>query len=161
MTVNVDNIRRKIEAEGFVAPADDKAAVQMAFGLRLAPVFCLTWTATGMILASPLILWALAAIAALGAILRSHPFDVIYNIGLRHLFGATPLPLYPLYRRLVCVTAMVTLIFSGWAFYAGLPVVGYILCGLLVSASTLYITTGICVISFAAHPRVYLQHLTQ
>lgn len=161
MSVNVEKLRRKVEAEGFVSPSDDKATVQMAAGLRLSPVICMTWTAIGMIMASPIILWALVPFAFLGALLRGHPFDVIYNFGLRNLVGGSRLPRYPIYRRFVCVTATVTLLLSGWAFYTGLFTVGYALSALLVSAALLYITTGYCVISFLAHPRVYLQHLTQ
>lgn len=161
MFVNVDKIRRKLEAEGFVCPQDDKATVQMAFGLRIAPIICMTWSATGMILASPLILWALVPFAALGALLPGHPFEVIYNFGLRHLFGGSPLPRYPLYRRMVCVVAMTMLLLSGWGFYSGQPLVGYTFSSLIVSTALLYSTTGFCVVSFSLNPRVYLQHLTQ
>lgn len=161
MSVNVDNFRRKLSAEGFVCPTDDKTTIQMALGLRLAPVICMTWAASGTILASPMILWALVPFAALGALLPSHPFDAIYNFGLRHLVGGSPLPRYPLYRRIVCVVATVMLLISGWGFYAGLSMVGYTFGGILFAAALLYSTTGICIVSFSFRPRFYLRHLTQ
>jgi hypothetical protein len=147
MLLNAYKTRKIIEAEGFVSPWDDDAVVQIAYGLRLAPAICLTWTAIGIALASPIILWALVPFAALGALLPGHPFDVIYNYGLRHLLGAPPLPRYPFG--------------TGWGFQAGLPVVSYTIGALLAAASTLYITTGFCWLSFLLSPRSYLRHISQ
>lgn len=160
MSANIEYIRRTIAAEGFVAPLDDIAAVQMAYGLRLAPAVCLAWTATGTFLAAPTILWALIPFAALGAILPNHPFDVIYNFGLRHLIGAAPLPHYPITRRIVCMIATVMLLITAWGFYTGLPIVGYTIGGLMIASALLYSTSGLCVISFLLQPRNYLRHLT-
>lgn len=159
MSVNIDNIRKTVEAEGFVAPVDDKAAVQMAYGLRLAPAMCMTWTAIGTILAEPMVLWALIPFALLGALLPNHPFDVIYNFGLRHILGAARLPHYPFGRRIVCMTATIVLFVTGWAFYSGLPAVGCTFGGLMITSGLLYATSGLCVISFLLHPRAYVQHL--
>lgn len=161
MLVNVENIRRRVEAEGFVTPPDNEATLRLAFGLRLTPVFCMTWAATGMILASPLILWALVPFAVLGVILPNHPFDVIYNTGVRHLIGGMPLPRYPFYRHVVCATASIMLLISGWGFFAGLPAVGYTFSAFLVSSALLYITTGYCVVSFLFNHKFYMQQLAQ
>lgn len=159
-SANVDNLRRKIEAEGFVSPTDDKAAVHMAYGLRLAPALCMTWAAIGTALASPLILWALVPFAVLGALLPGHPFDVIYNFGLRHLIGAAPLPRYPLTRRMVCLMAAVMLFIAGWGFQAGLPMVGTFFGGQMAAVALLYSTTGFCLGSFSLQPRRYIRILT-
>ncbi len=161
MLLNADNTRNKIEAEGFVCPSDDDTVVQIAYGLRLAPAICLTWTAVGTALASPIILWALVPFAALGVVLPGHPFDVIYNFGLRHLFGSPPLPRYPLPRRLVCLTAMAMLISAGWGFQAGWLAAGYGIGGLLVALSSLYVTTGFCALSFLLKPRAYLRQISR
>jgi hypothetical protein len=60
--------------------------------LRWSPALCAVFMATGTILASPPVLWALAVIALLGAILPAHPFDIFYNHVVRHLTGTRPLP---------------------------------------------------------------------
>lgn len=161
MSVKVDRLRRKIEAEGFTSPIDDKAIVQMAYGLRLAPALCMTWAATGTVLASSTILWALVPLAILGALLPNHPFDALYNFGLRHLIGAAPLPRYPLTRRLVCVMAVMMLLLAGWGFQASLPMVGYFFGGQMAAVALIYSTTGFCLASFSLQPRRYMRCLNQ
>ena len=161
MSVNVNKIRKAVEAEGFVAPADDKATTHMAFGLRLAPALCMTWTVIGIMLAEPMVLWALIPFALLGAILPNHPFDIIYNFGLRHLFGAARLPHYPSGRRIVCMTATVMLFVISWGFYSGIPAVSYAFGGMMIASATLYVTSGLCVITFFLQPRAYVQQITQ
>jgi hypothetical protein len=161
LSKNAYRLRRKIEAEGFVGPPDDDNLVKIAYGLRLAPAICLTWTVVGTGLALPFILWALVPFAALGAMLPNHPFDTIFNFGLRHLVGAPPLPHYPLFRRLVCVAATVMLLSAGWGFQAGLPVVGYSFGTLMALFAAIYVTTGFCVLSFSLRPQTYLRQFSQ
>jgi hypothetical protein len=91
MSTALGTIRENIQAQGFCG-LDDKTYAQINYPLRLSPAICMLWTAVGTALASPMILWALAPFAALGAILPGHPFDVLYNYGLRHLTGTPALP---------------------------------------------------------------------
>ncbi len=79
-------VRERIQAQGFYG-LNDATYAQFSYPLRLSPAICMVWTAVGMASASPKILWALVPFAALGAILPGHPFDVLYNYGLRHLLG--------------------------------------------------------------------------
>src|SRR6266568_8774693 len=88
MSTALGTIQENIQAQGFCG-LDDKTYAQINYPLRLSPAICMLWTAVGTALASPMILWALAPFAALGAILPGHPFDVLYNYGLRHL-SVTP-----------------------------------------------------------------------
>ncbi|MBP1621385.1 MAG: hypothetical protein H6Q02_2152, partial [Acidobacteria bacterium] len=75
--------RRRLEIQGFVG-IDDATLAEVAPWLRFSPAVCTVWMATGTVLASPVLLWTLAAIALLGAILPFHPFDLAYNLGIRH-----------------------------------------------------------------------------
>jgi hypothetical protein len=77
----------------------DETYAQINYPLRLSPAICMVWVAVGTALASPIILWALMPFAALGAILPGHPFDVLYNLGRRHLLG-TPARLRACYATI-------------------------------------------------------------
>jgi Domain of unknown function (DUF4395) len=136
-------VRERIQAQGFCG-LDDETYAQINYPLRLAPAICMVWAAVGTALGSPTILWALVPFAALGAILPGHPFDVLYNYGLRHLFGTPALPRYGTRRRLACAVATTWLIVAAWAFQAGMPVVGTIAGGSVAAGTLLQVSTGIC-----------------
>ena len=104
--------RRRLEAQGFVG-LDDRALAEVAPWLRLAPALCAAWTAVGTTMASPQVIWALVPIAASGALSRGHPFDSLYNHGLRHILGTSRLPPYQAPRRFACGVASVWLAATG------------------------------------------------
>jgi len=137
------SMRERIQAQGFCG-LDDATYSQINYPLRLAPAICMLWAATGTALGSPTILWALVPFGALGALLSGHPFDVLYNHGLRHLFGTPALPRYGARRRLACAVATTWLIVAAWAFQAGMPAVGLIAGGAVITGTLLQVSTGIC-----------------
>jgi hypothetical protein len=139
--------RRRIEAQRFEG-LDDNSLSQINYWLRLAPAICMIWTAIGTALASPAILWSLVPFAVLGAVLPGHPFEVVYNFGLRHLFKTAAIPRYQYPRRFACVLATTMLVASAWGFQAGLPAAGYVLGGLLVAAAFVNVSMGFCIPSF-------------
>jgi hypothetical protein len=140
-------VRERIEAQGFCG-LDDKTCAQINYPLRLSPAICMVWAAMGTALASPMILWLLVPFAALGAILPGHPFDVLYNYGLRHLLGTPALPQYRARRRFACALATLMLIGAAWGFQAGMPMLGYIMGWSLVAAAFVNVLTGFCIPSF-------------
>lgn len=93
--------RRRLEIQGFVG-IDDQTLAETGPWLRLAFGLCSVLAATGTILASPLFLWALVPVAALAAVFPVHPFDLLYNHGLRHLTGTGPLPQRGAPARFAC-----------------------------------------------------------
>jgi len=139
--------RRRIEAQGFVG-FDDGTLAAIQYWLRLSPAICLIWTAAGLLLGSPMILWALVPFAALGAILPTHPFDACYNSALCHLRRTPPLPRYGLPRRFACLLATIMLIVAAWALQSGHSTLAYVAGGLVVAGASVNITTGFCVPSF-------------
>ena len=142
-------IRERIQAQGFCG-LDDATYAKINCPLRLSPAICMIWAALGTALASPTVLWALAPFALLGAILPGHPFDVLYNYGLRHLSGAPALPRYGVRRRFSCTSATAMLIAAGWSFHTAHLVAGYIIGGTLVTAAFVNVSTGFCIPSFIA-----------
>ena len=139
--------RANIRAQGFCG-LDDATYAQINYPLRLSPAICMIWAAVGTAMSSPAVLWALAPFAALGAVFPSHPFDVIYNHGLRDLFGTPALPPYRFRRRMACAMATVMLVVAAWGFQSGFPVVGQVLGWSLVGAAFVNVSTGFCIPSF-------------
>jgi uncharacterized protein DUF4395 len=139
--------KARIEAQGFV-DFDDRTLAQINYWLRLAPAICMVWVAIGTALSSAAILWALVPFAALGALLTSHPFDVLYNYGLRYLVHGPRLPRYPLPRRFACLIVTVMITAEAWSFQSGHLLVGQILGWSLVAAASANVSIGFCVPSF-------------
>jgi hypothetical protein len=137
-------VRCRLEAQGFLA-LDDATLDEVGPWLRWSPVFCTIVMTAGVVLASPLILWALAGIAFLGALLPFHPFDLLYNYGARHLTGTRPFPHHGPQRRFACGLASVWLVATGWAFYAGADTLGYVLGVPLALVAALVSITHICI----------------
>src|SRR3974390_2516842 len=141
------SVRENIQAQGFCG-LDDQTCTQINFPLRLSPAICMIWAAVGTALASPAILWALAPFALLGAILPGHPFDVLYNHGLRHLLRPPRLPRYGMRRRFACALATIMVTAAAWSFQTGLATIGEVIGWSLVVAAFVNVSTGFCVPSF-------------
>ena len=137
-------IRSRLEAQGFCG-LDDATLQELAPWLRWSPALCTLFMMAGVALKSPLLLWALAATAFLGAMLPFHPFDLLYNYGARHLTGTRPLPNQGPQRRFACGVATVWLVATGWAFYAGESTVGFALGIPLVLVAALVSVTHFCI----------------
>lgn len=136
--------RRRLDIQGFDA-VDDRLLAQTGAWLRLAPALCALVAAVGTALAAAPVLWALAATAALGALLPSHPFDLVYNFGVRRLTGTPRLPENRAPRRFACAVGSAWLVVTGALFALGFELAGYVLGGAFVATATLVATTHICI----------------
>jgi len=134
----------RLDAQGYVN-VDRQTMREVEPWLRWSPVFCTIVMATGTILASPLILWGLAVTAALGTVLPSHPFDYVYNLGIRRLTGTPPLPPNGAPRRFACGMTTIWLFGTGAAFAVDLTILGYVLGGILTVVAALVGTTHFCI----------------
>jgi hypothetical protein len=136
--------RRLLDIQGFDT-VDAKELAPVAPWVRLAFGLCALLGGVGTILASPTILVVLALIATIAAASPVHPFDLIYNYGIRHLTGTGPLPKRGVPTRFGCGMGAVLVLITAWAFSAGHVVVGYVLGGVLTSVVLLMSTTDICI----------------
>lgn len=93
--------RRRLNVQG-MSDIDDETLAEIFPWQRMAYGICALVTGTGTVLASPVILWILVPIAALAALFPVHPFDLIYNHGIRHLRKTGPLPKRPAQGRFAC-----------------------------------------------------------
>ena len=135
--------RERIQAQGFCGLSDATYA-QINYPLRLSPTIMMVWVAVGTVLGSAQILWAVVPFTALGAILTGHPFDVLYNHGLRYLMGRQELPRYGTRRRFAFAVATTMTALAAWGFQAGVPPLGDIVGGAIVASTCLHVITGIC-----------------
>jgi len=135
--------RERMQTQGFCGLSDAKYA-QINYPLRLSPAIMMVWVAVGTVLGSAQILWAVVPFTALGAILTGHPFDVLYNHGLRYLMGRQELPRYGTRRRFAFVVATTMTVLAAWGFQAGVPLLGDIVGGAIVASTCLHVITGIC-----------------
>ena len=135
--------RQRIETQGFLGLTDTEV-MQFNYWLRLAPGLCVVWIAIGVVNASPIILGMLVPFAFLGGVSDGHPFDVIYNHGIRHLLGLPELPDYRAPRRFACLMATTVLSTTAILFAVGLYIPAYMLGGAMMMMATTNVLTGIC-----------------
>ena len=141
---DLQTLRRRIEAQGFMCLTNDEVDA-LNLWLRFAPTLCLVWVVIGVIAASPPILLALFPFALLGGLLTGHPFDVIYNHGIRHILRLPEIPPYGRPRRFACLMASLMIASAAAAFYLGYEKVGYSIGGLMIAMATIQVATGFCV----------------
>ena len=89
---------------------------------------------------------AIAAIIAFaGAFPPYHPFDYLYNYGVRHLLGKPKLPARTNQGRFACGIASVWLSITIYLLYNNYIVSGNVLAIALLAVGTLVVTTDICI----------------
>ena len=147
MTLIPGTIAERIQAQGFCG-FEEKLYAEINYPLRLSPAICMTWVAVGIATQSANILWALVPFALLGAILPGHPFDVIYNYGLRFLFDKPALPPYGVRRRLACLMASIMISAAALEFQFGNPIAASIIGWTLAGMAFVNVVSGFCVPSF-------------
>ena len=134
----------RLDVQGFDTVDEDLLA-QVAPWLRLAFGLCATLAIVGTARASPPLLLTLAGIAFLAALSPVHPFDLIYNHGIRHATGTPPLPKRGPPSRFACGIGALWLIVTVGAFESSLTTVGYVLGFTLASVAILVSTMDICI----------------
>jgi len=136
--------RSRLETQGFVG-LDDDSLSEVEPWLRFTPGLCTALIVVGTALALPVMLWVIAAIALVGAVFPVHPFDLLYNYGIRNLTGTRPLPQNGPPRRFACGMASVWLLATGIAFQAEVDALGYVLGGVLAGVASVVALTHFCV----------------
>jgi hypothetical protein len=143
MPVN-PTVRSRLEAQGFCG-LDDAALQQLAPWLRWSPAIGTLVMVIGVAFQSSAVLWLLAATTLVGVLLPSHPFDLLYNHGVRYLTRTPPLPKQGPQRRFASGLATVWLIATAWAFHIGSDTVGFALGIPLIVVAAFVSTTHFCI----------------
>ncbi len=117
----------------------------LRWGLRFPTALCLALVVTGLALESAGLILALVPIGAVAGWTRRHPFDLLWNHGVRHLAAAPPLPPNPTPRRHAFKLATVWLLAVGLLFAFGQSAAALALGAVLVGVCGLVTATGFCV----------------
>jgi len=122
---------------------------QLEWGLRFTPGICSLIALYGLIFQLPIVLFAVAALGLIAFFLpKSHPMDLLYNHGVRHLFNSVALPPNPFQRRLACMSAGIMNIIAASLFLFELPIAAYIVGGMLLTLQAIVIFTHFCTLSW-------------
>ncbi len=143
----LDKTRKRLEMQGYKG-LSDKDLSEAAPWIRFSPAVCGIWTAIATYMGSYTLIWALVPFAFFGAIFPYHPFDALYNLGIRHLLGRKALPKNKAPRLFTCGVATVWLLSAGYSFYTGFDLTGTILGYAMVGVTVLVSTTDFCIPSW-------------
>ena len=133
-----------LDKQGF-CDLDDEAKSRYALPLRFTPAVGTALIVIGLVLQSPVWLGSMALVTLSGVLLpRGMLIDLVYNLGVRHLFGAPPLPPTPTPRRFSYGISTVWLAGSAVSFYYGLPLLGFVLGGTVAIGGTILTATLWC-----------------
>lgn len=87
----------------------------------------------------------MTVIAFWGIILPYHPFDYLYNHGIRHIVNKPKLQRRPNQLKFACIIATIWLIVIIYLFSNNYMVAGYVNCALFASIAILVGTTDFCI----------------
>jgi hypothetical protein len=137
---------RNLVTQGYCLEAGER--MRLRLGLRFATGMCLPLVTLALALESPVLFVALAGIGTVAGLTPRHPFDVVWNRGIRYLFSAPALPPNPMRRRHACKIGTLWLLATGAFFEAGMPTVALVLGGGVIASCGLVTATNFCVPSF-------------
>lgn len=148
--------KTNLDKQGF-GQLDEEAKSCYAGPLRFTPAAGTILILVGLTLQSPSFL-GIGAIVPLSGALFPHGMilDLVYNLGIRHLFRAPALPPTPTPRRFSYLLSTLLLVGSAIAFYYGLSAVGFILGGAVAIGGTILTTTHWCLGSWLY--RLFFRH---
>lgn len=136
--------RKRLHTQGY-DNFSDKELHDYKSGIRFAYMGCITLVAFGIYFQSIPILTITAVIAFVAAFPPYHPFDYLYNYGVRHLLNKPKMPPRTNQARFACGIASIWLVITTYLLYNGFIVLGNILAIAVFAIGTLVATTDICV----------------
>jgi hypothetical protein len=134
---------RNLAVQGYCLRGDESRSLR--WGLHFPTGLCLVLVVLGLALQSAVLILALLPIGAVAGWTRRHPFDLIWNHGLRRLSGAPELPPNPAPRRHAFKLGTVWLLAVGLLFAFGQPTGALILGAILLSVCGLVTLTNFCI----------------
>jgi hypothetical protein len=132
-----------LATQGYRITAEQACALR--YGLRFPTALCLALVVVGLALQSALMIALLVPIGAVAGWTSRHPFDLLWNHGLRHLAGRPELPPNPVRRRHAFKLATVWLGAVAAFLAAGENGAALAFGGVLVAVCALVTVTNFCV----------------
>jgi uncharacterized protein DUF4395 len=132
-----------LATQGYRLPDSERR--ELWLGLRFPTGLCLALVVTALAIESVAMLVALSVIGLVAGFTRRHPFDYLWNHGLRHALDAPPLPPNPRRRRHAFKLATVWLLAVAVLFGAGQDTAAFVLGGVLLAVCGLVTITNFCI----------------
>jgi hypothetical protein len=132
-----------LEVQGYCLTADESRPLR--WGLRFPTALCFVLVVIGLALQSAVLILALVPIGVVAGWTKRHPFDLIWNAGVRHLGDAPELPPNPTPRRHAFKVGAVWLLAVGVLFAVGQPTAALVLGGVLLAICGLVTVTNFCI----------------
>jgi hypothetical protein len=136
-------MQENLSTQGYCLSDGESHALR--FGLRFPTALCLALVITGLALESALTVALLVPIGAVAGWSARHPFDYLWNHGIRHIVGAAELPPNPPRRRHSFKLATVWLAGVAALFAAEANTAALALGGVLVAVCGLVTITNFCI----------------
>ncbi|TFC08148.1 DUF4395 family protein [Cryobacterium sp. MDB2-33-2] len=136
--------KTNLNKQGF-GGLDDDAKSCYAGPLRFTPAVGTVLILVGLALQSPIFLGVGAIVPLTGALFpHGMILDLVYNLGVRHMFRAPPLPPTPRPRQFSYLLSTVLIAGSALSFYYGVSALGFVLGGAVALGGTILTTTHWC-----------------
>jgi len=119
-------------------------------GLRFAYILCGSLVAIGLTMKSQPLLLIANGVALLGMLPPYHPFDYLFNYGIRFLVGRPKLPPRANQGRFACAMATVMLLAINYFLYQGY-ITAYYITGIALLASAIQV----CFFDFCVPSKIY------
>lgn len=132
-----------LATQGYCLAEPERSRLRL--GLRFPTALCLALVVTALALQSAVAVAALAGIGLVAGWTSRHPFDHLWNRGVRRLTGAPELPPNPSRRRHAFKLATVWLAAVALLFAAGANGAALALGGVLVAVCGLVTVTNFCI----------------
>jgi hypothetical protein len=136
-------MRGNLTTQGYCLSDDDRR--RLSLGLRFSTAICLLLVITALALESSAMIFALSGVGLLAGLTSRHPFDLVWNYGVRHVAGGPALPPNPTRRRHAFKIATVWLLGVGALLAVGLTTIALVLGGLLVAACATVTALNFCI----------------
>ncbi len=136
-------MRGNLSTQGY-ALADSESR-RLWLGLRFPTALCLGLVITALALESAVMLLVLSAIGLVAGFTSRHPFDMLWNHGLRQLLRAPALPPNPPRRRHAFKLATAWLLAVALLFATGQEIAALALGAVLVGVCGLVTATNFCI----------------
>jgi uncharacterized protein DUF4395 len=140
-------MRANLTTQGYCSSDGERRDMWLA--LRFSTGLCLAFVVTALAVESSVMLFVLSGVGAVAGFSARHPFDYLWNHGVRHLVGAPALPPNPVRRRHAFKVATAWLLIVAALLSAGATTIALVLGGLLVAACATVTATNLCLPSEA------------
>ena len=137
-----DWMRSNLTTQGYCL--SDAERRELWLGLRFSTGACLVLVVTALALESPVMVFVLSGVGLVAGFTARHPFDYVWNHGVRHAVGGPALPPNPAPRRHAFKVATACLLLVGVLLSAGATTIALVLGGLLVAACSMVTAVNLC-----------------